>query len=46
MSEGEQPAVYHPEPQSNIGKWVLIVLAVAYAGAVVVFYLRPARQAR
>jgi len=33
MSEGEQPAVYHPEPSSNIGKWVLIVLAVAYAGA-------------
>lgn len=33
MSEGEQPAVYHPEPQSNIGKWVLIVLLVAYAGA-------------
>jgi len=33
MSEGEQPAVYHPEAQSNIGKWVLIVLAVAYAGA-------------
>src|ERR1700690_138649 len=33
MSEGEQPAVYHPEPPSNIGKWVLIVLAVAYAGA-------------
>lgn len=33
MSEGEQPTVYHPEPQSNIGKWILIVLAVAYAGA-------------
>jgi chromosome segregation ATPase len=33
MSEGEQPTVYHPEPQSNIGKWVLIVLAVVYAGA-------------
>ncbi len=33
MSEGEQAAVYHPEPQSNIGKWVLIVLFVAYAGA-------------
>jgi len=33
MSEGEQPTVYQPEPQSNIGKWVLIVLAVAYAGA-------------
>jgi hypothetical protein len=33
MSEGEQPTVYHPEPQSNVGKWILIVLAVAYAGA-------------
>jgi chromosome segregation ATPase len=32
MSDGEQP-VYHPEPQSNIGKWILIVLAVAYVGA-------------
>jgi len=33
MAEGEQPTVYHPEPQSNVGKWILIVLAVAYAGA-------------
>jgi chromosome segregation ATPase len=33
MSEGEQPHVYHPEPQSNVGKWILIVLAVAYAAA-------------
>jgi chromosome segregation ATPase len=33
MSEGDQPTVYHPEPQSNVGKWILIVLAVAYAGA-------------
>ncbi|MGD0212374.1 MAG: hypothetical protein ABSB87_04010 [Terriglobales bacterium] len=33
MSEGAQPNVYHPEPQSNIGKWILIVLAVAFAGA-------------
>jgi uncharacterized protein (DUF3084 family) len=33
MSEGEQPTAYHPEPQSNIGKWILIVLAVAYVGA-------------
>ncbi len=33
MSEGEQPTVYHPEPPSNVGKWILIVLAVAYAGA-------------
>ncbi len=33
MSEGEQPTIYHPEPPSNVGKWILIVLAVAYAGA-------------
>ena len=33
MPEGEQPIIYHPEPQSNIGKWILIVLAVVYAGA-------------
>jgi hypothetical protein len=33
MSEGEQPTVYHPEPQSNVGKWILIALAVAYVGA-------------
>src|SRR6202140_6019536 len=33
MSEGDQPNVYHPEPQSNIGKWILIALAVAYVGA-------------
>jgi len=33
MSEGEQPNVYHPEPQSNAGKWILIALAVAYVGA-------------
>jgi len=33
MSEGSQPNVYQPEPQSNIGKWILIVLAVVYAGA-------------
>jgi len=33
MSEGEQATVYHPEPQSNVGKWVLIILAVAFAGA-------------
>jgi chromosome segregation ATPase len=32
MSEGEQPNVYHPEPQSNVGKWILIGLAVAYVG--------------
>jgi len=33
MSEGEQPAVYQPEPQTNMAKWVLILLFVAFAGA-------------
>src|SRR5208283_3150374 len=33
MSEGEQPHVYHPEPQSNVGKWILIILAIAYVAA-------------
>jgi chromosome segregation ATPase len=33
MSEDDQPNVYHPEPQSNVGKWILIALAVAYVGA-------------
>jgi chromosome segregation ATPase len=33
MPEGESPAVYHSEPQSNTGKWILIVLAVAYVAA-------------
>jgi chromosome segregation ATPase len=32
MSEGE-PTVYHPEPPSNVGKWILIALAVIYVGA-------------
>jgi hypothetical protein len=33
MPEGEQTHVYQPEPQSNIGKWLFIVLAVAFAAA-------------
>ncbi len=33
MSEGDQPHVYQVEPQSNVGKWIFILLAVAYAGA-------------
>jgi chromosome segregation ATPase len=33
MPEGEQPTVYTPEPQSNIGKWILIALAVIFVGA-------------
>ena len=28
MPEGEQPTVYHPEPQSNVGKWILLAVAV------------------
>jgi chromosome segregation ATPase len=37
MSAGEQPTVYHPEPQSNTGKWILIALAVLFVGASVFF---------
>jgi seryl-tRNA synthetase len=33
MSEGEQPTVYQPEPQSNVGKWIFVLLVIAYAGA-------------
>jgi chromosome segregation ATPase len=33
MPEGEQPHVYQAEPQSNAGKWIFIILAVAYAAA-------------
>ncbi|MGA9529134.1 MAG: hypothetical protein WBS24_13555 [Terriglobales bacterium] len=33
MPEAEQPNVYHPESGSNIGKWILIVVAIAYVGA-------------
>ncbi len=33
MAEGDQTNVYHPEPQSNVGKWILIALAVAFAAA-------------
>ncbi len=32
MPEGET-TVYQPEPQSNTGKWIFIVLAVAFAAA-------------
>jgi hypothetical protein len=32
MPEGETN-VYQPEPQSNLGKWIFILLAVAFAGA-------------
>jgi hypothetical protein len=33
MPDGEQASVYQPEPQSNIGKWILIVLGVVFAAA-------------
>jgi chromosome segregation ATPase len=33
MSEGEQPVVYHNEPPSNAGRWILLGLAVAYVAA-------------
>jgi uncharacterized protein YlxW (UPF0749 family) len=32
MAEGE-PNVYHPELQSNVGKWILTALAIAFVGA-------------
>ena len=37
MPEGEQPTVYHPEPQSNVGKWILMALAVVYVGGSLFF---------
>jgi uncharacterized protein HemX len=30
MPEGEDAPVYHSESNSNMGKWILIVLAVVY----------------
>jgi hypothetical protein len=33
MPEGEPTNVYHPESGSNIGKWILLAVAVAYVGA-------------
>jgi len=33
MSEGEQPAVYHEDHQSNTGKWVLTAVAIVYVAA-------------
>jgi len=37
MPEGEQPTVYPPEPQSNVGKWILMALAVVYVGGSLFF---------
>ncbi len=31
--QGEQPAVYHPESQSNAGKWILLIVAIAYVAS-------------
>lgn len=33
MPEGDQPNVYQPETGSNAGKWILIIVAIAYIGA-------------
>jgi chromosome segregation ATPase len=33
MPEGEQSVVYHSEPASNIGKWIFVVLGIAYVAA-------------
>ena len=37
MPEQGEPAVYHPEPQSNAGKWILLLLAIAYVGVSLYF---------
>ncbi len=37
MPEGEQPSVYQPEPQTNVGKWILMALAVVYVGGSLFF---------
>ncbi|MFZ0477579.1 MAG: hypothetical protein WAL71_00405 [Terriglobales bacterium] len=33
MADAEQPNVYHPESGSNMGKWILTVVAIAYVAA-------------
>src|SRR5271165_6982255 len=35
--EGEQPHVYQPEPTSNIGKWLMLAVAIIYV-AVSLFF--------
>jgi hypothetical protein len=37
MPEGEQAPVYHSEPHSNTGKWILTALAVVYVAASLFF---------
>lgn len=34
---GEQPNLYQPETGSNVGKWILIALAIVYVGATLFF---------
>jgi len=31
MPDGEDAPVYHSEPQSNVGKWIIIILAAVFA---------------
>jgi hypothetical protein len=35
--QGEQAPVYHPEHQSSAGKWILLVLAIAYVAGSLYF---------
>ena len=35
--QGEQPAVYHSEHQSNMGKWSLLAVAIAYVAGSLYF---------
>lgn len=35
--QGEQPAVYHSEHQSNMGKWILLAVAIAYVAGSLYF---------
>jgi hypothetical protein len=35
--QGEQPNVYHPETGSNIGKWILLALAIVFVAGAVFF---------
>ena len=35
--QGEQAVIYHPEHQSNAGKWILLILAIAYVAGSLYF---------
>jgi predicted nucleic acid-binding Zn-ribbon protein len=35
--QGEQPAIYQPEHQSNAGKWILLAVAIAYVAGSLYF---------